>query len=191
MAGTPVEERPAASGKAAEEAKRRGRSPLYGLATKPGFYAVVEQTTAWAFPATGAHWGTGAGNGATFLGLGVTGNVRGNVDTLMIWSLQAGPAFQHEYNVPGNDRTPVQTDAYFSISPGVGNDFNIYAAWRGLFGNDVFGQNVSSGPSPTLKHDHKLESCLMPRNDLLGHRKDIDLGNSLPAPIRKEVRSGC
>lgn len=137
---TPVE-RPAASGKAAEEAKRNGRSPLYGLATKPGFYAVVEQTTAWAFPATGARWGTGAGIGATFLGLGVTGNVRGNVDTLMIWSLQAGPAFQHEYNVPGNDRTPLRTDAYLSISPGVGNDLNIYAAWRGLFGNDVFGQS--------------------------------------------------
>jgi hypothetical protein len=140
MARTPVE-RPPASGKAAEEAQRRGRSPLYGLATKPGFYTVVEQSTAWAFPATGARWGTGAGNGATFLGLGVTGNVRGNVDTLMVWSLQAGPAFQHEYNVPGNDRTPLRTDAYFSISPGVGNDLNIYAAWRGLFGNDVFGQN--------------------------------------------------
>jgi hypothetical protein len=135
MARTPVE-RPAA-----EEAKRKGRSPLYGLASKPGFYAVVEQTTAWAFPATGARWGTGAGNGATFVGLGITGSVRGNVDTLMIWSLHAGPAFQHVYAVPGNDLTPLRTDAYLSISPGVGNDLNIYAEWRGFIGTDVFGHN--------------------------------------------------
>ena len=135
IAGTPVE-RPSA-----EEVKRKGRSPLYGLAAKPGFYAVVEQNTAWAFPATGARWGSGPANGGTFVGLGVTGSVRGNVDTLMVWSLQAGPAFQHVYAVPGNDRTPLRTDAYLSISPGVGNDLNVYAAWRGFFGNDVFGEN--------------------------------------------------
>jgi hypothetical protein len=127
--------------KSQETAKNTGRSRLYGLATKPGFFTVVEQSTAWVFPATGSRWGTGAASGSTFVGLGVSSNVKGVCDNLMTWSVQVGPAFQHEYNVPGNDRTLLRVDGYWSVSPGRGNDFTIYAAWRGLFGNDVFGQN--------------------------------------------------
>jgi hypothetical protein len=137
---TPVEG-PTASGTAAENSIRNDHPTLNALETKPSFYTVIEQTTGWTFPSTGARWGTGAGNGSTLLGLGVKGKVRVNGDTFMKWSLQTGPVFQHVYNVPGNDRTPLRTDAYISISPGVGGDLNVYGAWRGLFGTDVYGQN--------------------------------------------------
>ena len=121
-------------------AKKKGRPSIYGTVTKPGFFALVEQTTNWTFQGTGSAWGTGAAAGATFAGFGVSGNIRGSKDNLLSWSAQLGPLFQHTYNVPGRDRTPLRMDVSSFLSPLVGDDLQIYALWRGIAGNDVAGQ---------------------------------------------------
>jgi len=127
--------------KVAETAKKKGQPSLYGTVTKPGFFALVEQTTNWTFQGTGSAWGTGAAAGATFVGFGVSGNIRGSKDNLLSWSAQLGPLFQHTYNVPGRDRTPLRMDVSSFLSPLVGDDLQIYALWRGIAGNDVAGQS--------------------------------------------------
>lgn len=141
QASTPtVQEQPGPRSKVEETAKKKGQPSVYGTVTKPGFFAIVEQTSGWNFPSTGASWGTGSGAGATFLGFGVSGSVQGTYDNLLNWSLQLGPLFQHTYNVPGNDRTPLRMDASAFLSPLKGDDLNIYAIWRGIAGADGFNQ---------------------------------------------------
>jgi len=141
QAATPtVQERPGTHSKIEETAKKKGKPSIYGTVTKPGFFAVVEQTTAWNFPRAGAAWGTGAGAGATFVGFGVSGNIRGSTDNLLSWSAQLGPLFQHTYNVPSIDATPLRMDVSATLSPGRGDDLNIYVNWRGVAGDDVLGE---------------------------------------------------
>ncbi len=135
-----IQERPGTHDKVEETAKKKGKPSIYGVVTKPGFFAIVEQTTAWDFPRTGAAWGTGPAAGATFVGFGVSGNIRGSTDNLLSWSAQLGPLFQHTYNVPGNDDTPLRMDVSATLSPGRGDDLNIYVNWRGLAGADVLGE---------------------------------------------------
>ena len=126
--------------KVEEAATKKGQPSWFGSVTKPGFFAIVEQTSAWNFPGTGSSWGTGAGAGATFLGFGVSGSVKGTHDNLLNWSVQLGPLFQHTYNVPGLDRTPLRMDVSAFLSPLKGDDLNIYAIWRGVAGTDGLNQ---------------------------------------------------
>lgn len=140
-----AKEQPGPLDKVEETARKKGKPKIFGTATKPGFFAVVEQTTAWTFSrtrpaATGAAWGTGAGVGSTFVGLGVSGSINGSKDSLLTWSAQLGPQFQHIYNVPGNELTQLRIDLYSSLSPLRGDDLNIYAIWRGIAGSDVLDQ---------------------------------------------------
>lgn len=119
---------------------KKGKPSVYGMATKPGFFAVVEQSTNWTFPRTGTAWGVGAAAGATFVGIGVKGNISGTKDNLLSWSAQLGPSFTHVYDVPGRDATPLRIDLFASLSPLRGDSLNIYTAWRGVAGNDVLGE---------------------------------------------------
>ena len=121
-------------------ATKKGQPSWYGSVTKPGFFTIIEQSSAWNFPGTGSSWGTGAGAGATFLGFGVSGSVKGTYDNLLNWSVQLGPLFQHTYNVPGIDRTPLRMDVSAFLSPLRGDDLNIYAIWRGVAGTDGLNQ---------------------------------------------------
>jgi hypothetical protein len=145
-AATPVVvESPGPVSKVEESVKRKGQPSVFGAAAKPGFFAVIEQTSSWTFSrtrpvATGAAWGTGPGVGATFVGLGVSGTINGSEDTLLTWSAQLGPQFQHVYNVPGNELTQLRMDLYSSLSPLRGDDLNIYAIWRGIAGADGLDQ---------------------------------------------------
>ncbi len=131
-----AQEQPNTHNKVEEAAKKKGKPSVYGMATKPGFYALVEQTSSWVFPRTGAAWGTGAASGATFVGFGVLGNIKGSKDNLLNWSAQLGPLFQHIYNVPGRDQTPLRMDVSATLSPLRGDDLNIYVNWRGVAGLD-------------------------------------------------------
>ena len=126
--------------KTEQAATKKGQPSWFGSVTKPGFFAIVEQTSAWNFPGTGSSWGTGAGAGATFVGFGVSGSVKGTCDNLLNWSVQLGPLFQHTYNVPGVDRTPLRMDASAFLSPLKGDDLNVYAIWRGVAGTDGLNQ---------------------------------------------------
>jgi hypothetical protein len=126
--------------KTEQAATKKGQPSWFGSVTKPGFFAIVEQTSAWNFPGTGSSWGTGAGAGATFVGFGVSGSVKGTYDNLLNWSVQLGPLFQHTYNVPGVDRTPLRMDASAFLSPLKGDDLNVYAIWRGVAGTDGLNQ---------------------------------------------------
>lgn len=114
----------------------------WGQATTPASFVAIDQTTAWNFPATGSRWGTGAATGVTFVGIGATGAIRGNTKNMVNWSVQLGPAFQHLYAVPGNDRTALGIGFYASLNPlrFNRNGFNIYTSWSGLLGNDSPGQ---------------------------------------------------
>lgn len=137
QASTPaVQEQPGPRNKVEETAKKKGKPSVYGTVTKPGFFALVEQTSAWVFPRTGAAWGTGAARGSTFVGFGVSGNIKGSKDNLLSWSAQLGPQFVHDYNVPGADQTPLRMDVSAFLSPLRGDDLNIYAIWRGVAGTD-------------------------------------------------------
>lgn len=135
-----VLEQPGPRSKVEEKANRKGKPSVYGTVTKTGFFALVEQTSSWVFPRTGAAWGTGAATGATFVGFGVSGNVKGSKDNLLSWSAQLGPLFQHTYNVPGRDQTPMRMDVSAFLSPLRGDDLNIYAIWRGVAGLDGIDQ---------------------------------------------------
>jgi hypothetical protein len=135
-----VQEQPGTRSKVEEAANKKGKPSVYGTVTKPGFFALVEQTSSWVFPRTGAAWGTGAASGATFVGFGVSGNIKGSKDNLLSWSAQLGPLFQHVYNVPGSDQTPLRMDVSAFLSPLRGDDLNIYAIWRGVAGRDGFDQ---------------------------------------------------
>jgi len=126
--------------KTEKAATKKGQPSWFGLVAKPGFFAIVEQTSGWNFPGTGSSWGAGAGAGATFLGFGVSGSVKGTYDNLLNWSVQLGPLFQHTYSVPGADRTPLRMDASAFLSPLRGDDLNIYAIWRGVAGTDGLNQ---------------------------------------------------
>jgi len=120
--------------------RKKGQPSVYGTVTKPGLFVLLEQTSAWTFRGTGNSWGTGAGAGATFLGFGVNGNIRGDKDNLLSWSAQLGPLFQHTYSVPGNDATPLRMDVSAFLSPLQGDSLSIYAIWRGVAGLDVANQ---------------------------------------------------
>lgn len=133
-------ESPGGPDKIERAARKKGQPNTFGQATKPTFFTQIEQSTNWAFPRTGANWGAGAAVGTTFVGFGYRGSINGTKDNLFDWSAQLGPAFQHTYNVPSNDRTPLRIDLYGSLSPLEGNDLNIYVSWRGLFGTDVIGE---------------------------------------------------
>jgi len=133
-------ERPGSSDKIERAARKKGQPNTFGQATKPTFFTQIEQSTNWAFPRTGANWGNGAAVGSTFVGLGYRGSINGTKDNLFDWSVQLGPSFQHTFNVPSNDRTPLRIDLFGSLSPLEGNDLNIYVTWRGLFGTDVIGE---------------------------------------------------
>lgn len=135
-----VQEQPGPRSKVEEAAQKKVNSRVYGTPTKPGFFALVEQLSAWNFPGTGAAWGTGAAVGATFVGFGVSGTIRDRKETLLSWSAQLGPLFQHTYNVPGRDQTPLRMDVSAFLSPLPGDDLNIYATWRGVAGADSFNQ---------------------------------------------------
>ena len=135
-----AQEQPTADNKIEETAKKKGKPSVYGTVTKPGFFALVEQSSAWIFPRTGAAWGTGAARGSTFVGFGVSGNIKGSKDNLLSWSAQLGPQFVHEYSVPGTDQTPLRMDVSAFLSPLRGDDLNIYAIWRGVAGTDVADQ---------------------------------------------------
>ena len=135
-----AQEQPNTHNKVEEAAKKKGKPSVYGTVTKPGFFALVEQTSAWVFNGTGAAWGTGAGRGSTFVGFGVSGNIKGSKDNLLSWSAQLGPQFVHVYNVPGTDQTPLRMDVSAFLSPLRGDDLNIYAIWRGVAGTDVADQ---------------------------------------------------
>ncbi|MBM5800714.1 MAG: hypothetical protein FJ077_07735 [Cyanobacteria bacterium K_DeepCast_35m_m2_023] len=121
-------------------ATKKGQPSWYGAVTKPGFFTVLEQGSAWNFPGTGSAWGTGAGAGSTFLGFGVSGSIKGAYDNLLNWSVQLGPLFQHTYSVPGLDRTPLRMDVSAFLSPLRGDDLNIYAIWRGVAWTDGLNQ---------------------------------------------------
>ncbi len=138
--GSDLVEHPGSIGKVEATARKKGQPSIYGMATKPGFYTLVEQTSTWVFPRTGAAWGTGAAVGATFVGVGMNGNIKGGKDNLLSWSAQFGPAFRHVYDVPGNDRTPLRIDLFSTLSPLLGDDLNIYTIWRGIVGDDQLGQ---------------------------------------------------
>jgi len=141
QASTPaVQEQPGPRNKVEETAKKKGKPSMYGIVTKPGFFALVEQTSSWVFPRPGAAWGTGAARGSTFVGFGVSGNIKGSKDNLLSWSAQLGPQFVHDYNVPGADQTPLRMDVSAFLSPLRGDDLNIYAIWRGVAGIDVADQ---------------------------------------------------
>jgi len=141
QASTPaIQEQPGPRSKVEETASKKGKPSVYGTVTKPGFFAIVEQASAWVFPRTGAAWGTGAARGSTFVGFGVSGNIKGSKDNLLSWSAQLGPQFVHEYNVPGADQTPLRMDVSAFLSPLRGDDLNIYAIWRGVAGTDVADQ---------------------------------------------------
>jgi hypothetical protein len=141
QATTPaVQEQPGGRSKVEEAANKKGKPSVYGTVTKPGFFALVEQSSAWIFPRTGAAWGTGAARGSTFVGFGVSGNIKGSKDNLLSWSAQLGPQFVHEYSVPGTDQTPLRMDVSAFLSPLRGDDLNIYAIWRGVAGTDVADQ---------------------------------------------------
>ena len=67
--------RPVSSGspsKTEAAATKKDQPSWYGSLAKPGFFAIVDQSSAWNFPGTGSSWGTGAGAGATSLGIGVS-----------------------------------------------------------------------------------------------------------------------
>jgi hypothetical protein len=141
QASTPtIQERPGINSKVEEAAKKKGKPSVFGTVTKPGFFALVEQSSAWIFPRTGAAWGTGVARGSTFVGFGVSGNIKGSNDNLLSWSAQLGPQFVHEYSVPGTDQTPLRMDVSAFLSPLRGDDLNIYAIWRGVAGTDVADQ---------------------------------------------------
>lgn len=116
---------------------------IYDIITKPGWFAGIEEGVGWQFPKTGNNWGVGAGSGSTRINLGVSGDIRTNKrssDKLLSWSVTLSQLFQHTYNVPGNDRSPVQLTFWSSLSPLDGDALNIYGSWRGTFGNDELGQ---------------------------------------------------
>jgi hypothetical protein len=146
-AATPaVGEPPGSVSKVEEPAKKKGQPSVFGTPDKPGFFAVVEQTSDWTFSrtrpvATGAAWGTGPGVGSTFIGLGVSGTINGAEDPLLTWSAQLGPQFLHVYDVPGNELTQLRMDLYSSLSPLRGDDLNIYAIWSGIAGTDGLDQS--------------------------------------------------
>jgi hypothetical protein len=55
---TPVgQAQPGPSSKVEETAKKKVNHRDHGTVTKPTFFALVEQTSSWMFPGTGAAWG--------------------------------------------------------------------------------------------------------------------------------------
>jgi len=129
-----------ARSKVEEVAEKKEKPSAYQTVGKPDLFVLLEQATTWTFPGTGAAWGTGAALGGTFVGFGVSGTVKGSRDNLLSWSAQLGPLFQHTYNVPGRDQTPLRMDVSAYLSPLIGDDLNIYAIWRGVAGIDVADQ---------------------------------------------------
>ena len=122
---------PGTRSKVEEAAKKKGKPSMYGTVTKPGYFAMVEQTSAWIFPHTGAAWGTEAARDSTFVGCGVSGNIKGSKDNLLSSSAQPGRQFVHEYSVLGPDQTPLRMDVSAFLSPLKGDDLSIYMIWRG------------------------------------------------------------
>ena len=49
-----VQQQPGSRSKVEETAKKKGKPSAYGTVTKPGFFALVEHSSAWIFPRTGA-----------------------------------------------------------------------------------------------------------------------------------------